>query len=189
MSKPARDAPIPANAVFPCHTADPHDGSAELWEFNPSTSVWTEVLVTIDGDSPSARDGHTASVAGSKMIVFGGRGNQSDSDAQAGRGSNTALLGDEWEIDLDPSQLITTSTNFSTVGTYNNCFCFFRREPRLMYDAGWDASASLLHTSKNSPARQFGRHLHRASWFTSASTLTRLPSVKPMMYSFSPRCH
>ncbi|CAM9161625.1 unnamed protein product [Ectocarpus fasciculatus] len=86
--------------------------SAELWEFNPSTSVWTEVLVNIDGEAPAARDGHTASVAGSKMIVFGGRGNESDSYTQ--EGSNTALLGDEWEIDLDPSQLITVSTNSST---------------------------------------------------------------------------
>ncbi|CAM9246405.1 unnamed protein product [Ectocarpus sp. 6 AP-2014] len=88
--------------------------SAELWEFNPSTSVWTEVLVNVDGDAPPARDGHTASVVGSKMVVFGGRGNGSDSDAQAGRGSNTALLEDEWAIDLDLSQLITISTNFST---------------------------------------------------------------------------
>ncbi|CBN74811.1 conserved unknown protein [Ectocarpus siliculosus] len=88
--------------------------SAELWEFNPSTSVWTEVLVNVDGNAPPARDGHTASVVGSKMVVFGGRGNGSDSDAQAGRGSNTALLEDEWAIDLDLSQLITISTNFST---------------------------------------------------------------------------
>lgn len=78
--------------------------------------MWTEVLVNVDGDTPAARDGHTASVAGSKMVVFGGRGNESDFDAQAGRGSNTALLEDEWEIDLDLSQLITISTNVSTVG-------------------------------------------------------------------------
>ena len=87
--------------------------SAELWEFNPAVSTWTEVLV--DGVAPAARDGHTASVAGSKMVIFGGRGNGSESDPQVGDGTETSLLGDEWEIDLDPTQQITVTTDSPTV--------------------------------------------------------------------------
>ncbi|CAM9312927.1 unnamed protein product [Scytosiphon promiscuus] len=89
--------------------------SAELWELDPPLRQWTEVLVGVSGDgAPAARSGHTASVSGSKMIVFGGRGNASDSDVQDWRGSRTALLGDEWEIDLDPSRKVTVATNSST---------------------------------------------------------------------------
>lgn len=76
--------------------------------------MWTEILVS-GASAPAARDGHTASIAGSKMIIFGGRGNASDSDSQAGLGTRTALLGDEWEIDLDLSQHVTVATNSSTV--------------------------------------------------------------------------
>eukprot|EP00903_Cladosiphon_okamuranus_P009839 g9351.t2 len=86
--------------------------SAELWEFNPPVKMWTKVLVS--GAAPAARDGHTASVAGSKMIIFGGRGNGTESDAQVGDGSGTSLLGDEWEIDLDPSQHVTVATDSPT---------------------------------------------------------------------------
>lgn len=75
--------------------------------------MWTEILVS--GAAPAARDGHTASAAGSKMIIFGGRGNGPESDPQIGEGAGTALLGDEWEIDLDPSQHVTVATNSSTV--------------------------------------------------------------------------
>lgn len=49
------------------------------------------------------------------MTIFGGRGNASDSDSQAGLDTRTALLGDEWEIDLDLSQHVTVATNSSTV--------------------------------------------------------------------------
>lgn len=78
--------------------------SAELWEFNPVTRVWTEVIV--DGTLPSARDGHTASVSGSKMLIFGGRGSETPSTS-----ASVDLFGDEWEIDLDPSsgKIVQTS--------------------------------------------------------------------------------
>lgn len=78
--------------------------------------MWTEVLV--NGAVPAARDGHTASVAGSKMIIFGGRGNGSESDPQVGEGTGTSLLGDEWEIDLDPSQHFTVATDSPTVSGF-----------------------------------------------------------------------
>lgn len=80
-------------------------------------SMWTEVLV--NGTAPAARDGHTSSVAGSKMIIFGGRGNGSESDPQVGGGAGTSLLGDEWEIDLDPSQHVTVATDTSTVSGFS----------------------------------------------------------------------
>lgn len=85
--------------------------------------MWTEVLV--NGAAPDARDGHTASVAGSKMIIFGGRGNSVDSDPQVGEGMGTSLLGDEWEIDLDPSQHVTVATDSSTVSDLGKgrCYC------------------------------------------------------------------
>ncbi|CAM9943647.1 unnamed protein product, partial [Hapterophycus canaliculatus] len=91
---------------------DRRRNSAELWEFDPPLKQWTEVLVSGSGDgAPAARSGHTASVSGSKMIVFGGRGNVSDSGfLQDGQGSRTALLGDQWEIDLDPKQHVTVAT-------------------------------------------------------------------------------
>lgn len=74
--------------------------------------------------APAARDGHTSSVAGSKMIIFGGRGNGSESDPQAGEGTETFLLGDEWEIDLDPSQHITVATDAPTVSGIEILFGF-----------------------------------------------------------------
>eukprot|EP00752_Nemacystus_decipiens_P004487 g4097.t2 len=86
--------------------------SAELWEFNPAVRTWTEILV--NGEAPAARDGHTANVAGSKMIIFGGRGNGIESDPQVGEGTGTVFLGDEWEIDLDPSRHVTVATDSST---------------------------------------------------------------------------
>lgn len=92
------------------HPSLPPRTSAELWEFDPSIKVWTEIVV--NGTIPTARDGHTASVAGSKMIVFGGRGNTSAT-------GQTTLLGDEWEIDLDPSLTVAVTTNSSTVS--ENC--------------------------------------------------------------------
>lgn len=81
--------------------------SAELWEFDPLSRVWTEIVV--NSDVPSAREGHTASVAGSKMVIFGGRGMNST----AGRGST--LLSEQWEIDLDASRTVVVQTNTSTV--------------------------------------------------------------------------
>ena len=89
--------------------------SAALWEFNPTLSVWTEVVVGASEAAPAARDGHTASVAGTKMIIFGGRGNGPDSDSQGGQGLRTALLDDEWEIDLDPYRHVTVATDSATV--------------------------------------------------------------------------
>lgn len=88
--------------------------SSELWEFNPLSSIWTEIVV--NGTTPAPRDGHTANVVGSKMIVFGGRGNSSTA------GHGTALLGDEWIIDLDPSQPVSVKTNSSTVGARHRTF-------------------------------------------------------------------
>lgn len=97
----------PDNASSVLHFNPPDYLSAELWEYNPALSIWTEVLVS-GASAPAARDGHTASVVGSKMIIFGGRGNDSGS---------AVLLGDEWEIDLDLKQDVTASTNSSTVTT------------------------------------------------------------------------
>ncbi|CAN0423250.1 unnamed protein product, partial [Scytosiphon promiscuus] len=79
--------------------------SAELWQFDPLSSVWTEILV--DSDVPSARERHTASVVGSKMVVFGGRGTNSTA------GQGTVLLDEQWEIDLDPSRTVVVQTNSS----------------------------------------------------------------------------
>lgn len=81
--------------------------SNELWEFDPMTKIWTEVIV--GGQSPAGRDGHTASAFGSKIIVFGGRGNVSTS------GQETSLLGDVWEIDLDPNLMASVATHAPTV--------------------------------------------------------------------------
>lgn len=104
-------------------SSDPNlSRSAELWEYNPSLNMWTEILVN-GAVAPAARDGHTASVAGSKMIIFGGRGNASDSDTQGGLHTRTALLGDEWEIDLDLSQHVTAATNSSTVTIFALSVC------------------------------------------------------------------
>ncbi len=72
-------------------------------------------MVGAGGVAPAARDGHTASVTGTKMIIFGGRGNGSDSSSQDGQGLHTAFFDDEWEIDLDPSRHVTVATNSSTV--------------------------------------------------------------------------
>lgn len=78
--------------------------------------MWTEIVVSAGGAAPAARDGHTASVTGTKMIIFGGRGNGSDSGSQDGQGlRTTAFFDDEWEIDLDPSRHVTVATNSSTV--------------------------------------------------------------------------
>lgn len=100
--------------------------------------MWTEVLV--NGEAPAARDGHSASVAGSKMIVFGGRGgNGTESDPQAGQGTGTSLLNDEWEIDLDPSQHVTVATNASTVsgsGVRRGCPCMSIVESMRVAQAG-----------------------------------------------------
>lgn len=60
---------------------------------------------------PSARERHTASVVGSKMVIFGGRGTNSTA------GQGTVLLGEQWEIDLDPSRTVVVQTNSSTVRT------------------------------------------------------------------------
>lgn len=58
-------------------------------------------------DVPSAREGHTATVAGSKMVVFGGRG--------VNLTAGPVLLGEQWEIDLDVSRTVVVQTNASTV--------------------------------------------------------------------------
>ncbi|CAM9103761.1 unnamed protein product [Laminaria digitata] len=76
-----------------------------LWEFDPLSSVWTEIVVN-SPDVPSAREGHTATVAGSKMVVFGGRGVNST--------AGPVLLGEQWEIDLDVSRTVVVQTNAST---------------------------------------------------------------------------
>lgn len=74
------------------------------------TRTWTEVIV--EGNGPTPRDGHTASALDSKLVLFGGRGNVS---------TGTALLGDEWEIDLDPTYSVSATSNASTVSsTFNN---------------------------------------------------------------------
>lgn len=79
---------------------------------DPSSSVWTEIVVS--SEAPSAREGHTASVIGSKMVVFGGRGvNSTANSTTENRGS--VVLGDQWEIDLDPSRTVIVQTNASTV--------------------------------------------------------------------------
>lgn len=63
----------------------------------------------MNGSVPTARDGHTLSVVDSKLVVFGGRGNTS------AQGQGTILLGDSWEIDVDPALTASVGTNVSTV--------------------------------------------------------------------------
>lgn len=114
--------------------------SSELWEFDPLSSIWTEIVV--NGTTPAPRDGHTANVVGSKMIVFGGRGNSSTT------GHGTALLGDEWIIDLDPSQTVSVKTNSSTVGAKRQTFrkavsCEHGRITRLALVYHLDRTVSL----------------------------------------------
>ena len=48
------------------------------------------------------------------MVVFGGRGvNSTANSTTENRGS--VVLGDQWEIDLDPSRTVIVQTNASTV--------------------------------------------------------------------------
>lgn len=70
------------------------------------------------------------------MIIFGGRGNASDSDSQAGLDTRTALLGDEWEIDLDLSQHVTVATNSSTVSIFA-LFCVLPAHLALLKRTRW----------------------------------------------------
>lgn len=88
--------------------------SAELWEFDPFTSTWTELLV--GGSSLPPRDEHSASVLGSRMIIFGGRGSATNATgASTGGQDDLTLLGDAWEIDLDPSRNVAAEANGSKV--------------------------------------------------------------------------
>lgn len=148
--------------------ADPTH-SAELWEFDPLSSVWTEILV--NSDVPSAREGHSASVTGSKMVVFGGRGVNSTN----GHGG-TVLLGEQWEIDLDASRTVVVQSNSSTVrqtSWVSLALCFQSTAENGMlsckfcgpiYDeALWDdLDEDLLYCCRGTMARQ-KRHLRLTS--------------------------
>ncbi|CAM9805532.1 unnamed protein product, partial [Discosporangium mesarthrocarpum] len=72
--------------------------SSELWEFSPLSEVWEEKILDDELVGPSPREGHSASVLdGSRMFIFGGRGNGS-------LGSPSAIHhADLWEIELDPA--------------------------------------------------------------------------------------
>lgn len=68
------------------------------------------------GSSPPPRDEHSASVVGSTMIIFGGRGSdRNTTGASTGGQDDLTLLGDEWEIDLDPCRNVVAEANSSTV--------------------------------------------------------------------------
>lgn len=44
----------------------------DMWEFDPATNKWTEIVQAEGSFIPQPRSGHTAVVHGSKMYIFGG---------------------------------------------------------------------------------------------------------------------
>lgn len=85
--------------------------SSELWEYDPTTHVWTELLP--QGPVPDPRDSHTASVVGSTMVIFGGRRNITAGEQWM------EFIGDEWEIDLDPTENVVVTSDAQTVRCYS----------------------------------------------------------------------
>ena len=43
-----------------------------MWEYDPATSTWNEIIQVEGSFVPQSRSGHTAVVHGQKMYIFGG---------------------------------------------------------------------------------------------------------------------
>jgi len=71
----------------------------DLWQFNLQTGLWKRLQLS--GALPLARDGHTATLRGSHMYVFGGR--TCENTAQSSNCSIDSLqfLNDLWTLDLE----------------------------------------------------------------------------------------
>lgn len=67
----------------------------ELWRFDLQTKIWMETTPDSSAIVPAAREKHSATIVGDRVLVFGGRNGDSD-DAKAS-------LNDLWELSISSS--------------------------------------------------------------------------------------
>ncbi|GJQ10897.1 hypothetical protein GpartN1_g2688.t1 [Galdieria partita] len=71
----------------------------DLWRFNLQTGLWKQLKLS--GVQPLPRDGHTATIRGSKVYIFGGRTCQNPEKASNCSIKTLTFLKDLWSLDLE----------------------------------------------------------------------------------------